>query len=68
MENKINEIRKLLNEETDIQKNRPDIRNRGDIGFISITHNKEVIFLQMCGWSINLYKDGTWNWEDTTGG
>ncbi len=33
-----------------------------------ITHNKDVVFLQFNGWSINLYSDGQWVWEDTTGG
>ena len=33
-----------------------------------ITHNEGKIYLQFCGWSLNLYDDGTWCWEDTTGG
>jgi hypothetical protein len=35
---------------------------------IPILHNKGEIYLQFCGWSINLFDDGTWDWEDTTGG
>lgn len=35
---------------------------------IPILHNEGEIFLQFCGWSINLNEDGTWFWEDTTGG
>lgn len=35
---------------------------------IPILHNKDKIYLQFCGWSINLLNDGTWHWEDTTGG
>ena len=38
------------------------------VEMIPILHNKDRLFLQMCGWSINLYDDGTWDWEDTTGG
>lgn len=33
-----------------------------------IIHNEGKIFLQFCGWSINLLDDGTWYWEDTSGG
>jgi len=35
---------------------------------IPIIHNEGKIYLQFRGWSINLYDDGTWCWEDTTGG
>lgn len=35
---------------------------------IPILYNDDVIILQMGGWSINLYKDGTWIWEATDGG
>jgi hypothetical protein len=41
---------------------------RGVVDPIAICHNKEVVFLQFCGWSINLYADGTWIVEDTSGG
>jgi len=37
------------------------------IPVLPILHN-EFIILLMCGWSINLNPDGTWYWEDTTGG
>ncbi len=33
-----------------------------------ITHNKDVVFIQFNGWSINLYSDGSYRIEDTTGG
>jgi hypothetical protein len=33
-----------------------------------ILHNKHVIYLQGLGFSINLYPDGKWVFEDTTGG
>lgn len=33
-----------------------------------IMHNEGVIILQLHGWSINLYADGTWIAEDTSGG
>jgi hypothetical protein len=33
-----------------------------------ITHNGDVLFIQFSGWSINLYTDGTWAAENTTGG
>jgi hypothetical protein len=35
---------------------------------IPILHNENLIYLQFNGWSINLLSDGTWFWEDTTGG
>lgn len=40
----------------------------GYVKVLVIDHNKHAIYLQMNGWSINLYDDGTWFWEDTTGG
>ena len=38
------------------------------IKLIPILHNPGVIILQMCGWSINLKSDGTWEYEGTEGG
>jgi hypothetical protein len=35
---------------------------------IPILHNKDVILLQFHGWSVNLQRDGSWWWEDTSGG
>jgi hypothetical protein len=35
---------------------------------LPVLSNKDVIILQFGGWSINLYPDGKWIWEDTTGG
>ena len=35
---------------------------------LPILHNPDQIILQFNGWSINLHDDGTWEWEDTTGG
>ncbi len=32
------------------------------------THNEGRIIIQYCGWSISLLDNGTWFWEDTTGG
>lgn len=26
------------------------------------------VVLQFCGWCIHIHGDGTWTWEDTTGG
>ena len=41
---------------------------RTQVSPIPILHNEGKIYLQFCGWSINLLDDGTWHWEDTTGG
>ncbi len=38
------------------------------IPVIPIMHNKGVVYLQLCGWSINLKSDGTWCTEVTEGG
>lgn len=38
------------------------------IPMIPIMHNTDVVYLQMCGWSINLKPDGTWCTEVTEGG
>jgi hypothetical protein len=35
---------------------------------LPVLHNENVIILQFGGWAVNLYPDGTWLWEDTTGG
>ena len=35
---------------------------------LPITHNENQVILQFNGWSIILNEDGTWYWEDTTGG
>ena len=35
---------------------------------IPILHNQKEIILQYSGWCISLLDDGTWYWEDTTGG
>lgn len=48
-------VKKLLEEETEVSPT-------------FILHNEGKIYLQFCGWSINLLDDGTWHWEDTTGG
>jgi len=41
--------------------------NEGE-GLYPILHNKGEVIIQGCGWSVNLLPDGTWFWEDTTGG
>lgn len=51
------EVKAFLQEAIDVQ-NSP----------ITILHNRDTIILQYNGWSINLHDDGTWEWEDTTGG
>ncbi len=57
--NQINFVKDSLKQEIEIDR---------QIRFIPISHNKDKIYLQFCGWSINLLEDGTWHWEDTTGG
>ena len=64
-------VKKLLEEATETV---PYIITAGDRVIkttarpIPILHNSGKIYLQFCGWSINLFDDGTWHWEDTTGG
>lgn len=74
MKSGINTVKRLLKDETEII---PYIINVGGkriettttrVTPIPILHNKNLIILQFCGWSINLSADGTWEWEDTTGG
>lgn len=58
-------VRNFLNEEI------PPLSSSGCIPaskVFPILHNKDTIILQFCGWSINLHSDGTFGWEDTTGG
>lgn len=33
-----------------------------------ILHNPDHIFLLVYGWGIRLSNDGTWTWEETSGG
>ena len=73
-EGNIDTVKKLLKKETQVVK---DYFYMGEtkinttskkVSPIPILHNEGKIFLQFCGWSINLLDDGTWHWEDTTGG
>lgn len=62
-------LKTILDKEKVAQQGIEDYeKNLQNITIIPITHNEDMIMLQMCGWSINLCKDGTWYWEDTTGG
>ena len=36
--------------------------------FLAITHNPDKVLLQFSGWSINLYRDGSYAVEITEGG
>lgn len=54
----LSEVKKLIKGETPYET----------CEFIPILHNDHCVYLQFGGWSINLYNDGTWCWEDTTGG
>jgi hypothetical protein len=55
-------IKEMLEEEKALPRNA-----ESGLKVSPVTHNEGRIFLQFCGWSINLYEDGTWDWEDTTG-
>lgn len=35
---------------------------------LPIIHNDDYVVLQYCGWSLNLYEDGTWIIDFTEGG
>ena len=67
-------VKKLLRKETEVipynyTLNGKECKTTGkQVTPIPILHNHGEIYLQFCGWSINLYKDGTWCFEDTTGG
>ncbi len=54
-------VKRLISEDTTVNKN-------GTQTPLLITHNEGKIYFQFCGWSLNIYDDGTWCWEDTTGG
>jgi hypothetical protein len=64
----LNRVKELLKqdmeEETQVKHN----KHKLFVSIIPILHNKDKIFLQFSGWSINLYEDGTWIWEATDGG
>lgn len=72
----LEQVRSMLKNEQDIkcdldeQIKRLDgeRKNYNELEVSAILHNKNQIILQFCGWSINLYEDGTYEWEDTTGG
>ena len=67
MYDSIEELKKLLKDEDKVL----DILNEvscNEISILPILHNEDVIILQLNGWSINLYKDGTWIWTATDGG
>lgn len=57
-----NLIKKLIDEADDAKR----IKNwkRAHV----INHNKDVIYIQFCGWCITLNPDGSYFMEDTTGG
>jgi len=60
-DDRLAELRHYLQDEMDHFKKK-------DSNFIPIMHNDGVVFLQLCGWSINLSADGTWDIEVTEGG
>lgn len=59
--NNVNEVKSFLEREIQID-------GKENVSHIPILHNPGEIILQYCGWSINLLDNGTWYWEDTTGG
>jgi len=58
----LDRVKEMLETEPTIEYPVPEIR------VTPILHNEDLIILQFLGWSIDLNKDGTWNWEDTSGG
>ncbi len=67
----IEKVKELLIDATEkipVVASQDVITVRRQVTPIPILHNEGKIYLQFCGWSINLYDDGTWCWEDTTGG
>ena len=65
-------VKELLSDEVRFgDKIQKEISKRVTPGFIQTIFMDKVegrIMLQFCGWSINLREDGTWSWDDTTGG
>lgn len=60
-ETNLESVRKLLAEEQGYYfPHDPEV--------LPVLHDEKVIILQFGGWAINLYPDGRWIWEDTTGG
>lgn len=51
----------------DFEITKSELRDN-DTPLTPILHNKNVIYLQGTGFSINLYPNGEWIFEDTTGG
>ena len=39
-----------------------------DVSMLPILHNENEVILLFSGWSINLFRDGSWFWEATDGG
>ena len=64
----IEEIKRLLEEERFRVPFPKQDKWNNYAACIPIMHNRGKVYLQFCGWSINLKEDGTWYWEDTTGG
>ncbi len=61
---KIDQLKLLLKEEHEYEV----MKTERDIPVLPIVHIPDEIHLQFCGWCIILNSDGTWDWEDTTGG
>jgi len=59
-----NQVKDFLQKEIDLRESLHGLT--ADV--MPILHNKELIILQFCGWAIDLHEDGTWSWEETTGG
>jgi len=67
--NNLEKVKELLKEEIRDMKNKKRIKLfKDDLTIDPILHNENMIILQLWGWSINLLEDGTWFWEDTSGG
>jgi len=60
----LDKVKELLKEEIDLRESLHGLT----ANVMPILHNDKLIMLQFSGWCINLREDGTWNWEDTTGG
>jgi len=68
MKNRINEVKKFINDEIEIQNNNAYIvKDKNELIVLPMTSN-DNIHLQMSGWCITLHNNGKWTWEDTTGG
>jgi hypothetical protein len=61
-------LREVLTEEVQREKAELSRLRPGEVSVMPLLENPDSIRLLFCGWQVTLRPDGTWDWEDTTGG